>query len=984
MISHGDRGMSGTPFASFKLAQKQVIKALNLTVFTYDHPGTGARHIHLAADADELVFLVALRTIPENSTGVAHVLEHTALCGSERYPVRDPFFMMTRRSLNTFMNAFTSSDWTAYPFATKNKKDFYNLLNVYLDATFFARLDELDFAQEGHRVNFSKVGDSKSELVYQGVVYNEMKGAMSAPTSRLWQHLTTQMFPSTTYHYNSGGEPADIPRLTYAYLQQFYQQFYHPTNAVFMTYGRLDVAEFQQVIQENVLHRFMHEPAYRGVIHNEPVAQPVQVEHAYPAASDKDQTHIVKAWLLGESHDVFSLLEGSLLGQVLLDNSSCPLYAALEETSLAKAPSPLCGVSDDCKQMMFVAGVQGSNLEQVEAVESLIMDCLQQVADQGIAYEQLAAALHQIELSRREVTGGRYPYGLQLILTMMPAVVHGENPGDLLALDKPLKRLAGLIKKPGYIKGLVRKLLLDNTHSVRLVLAPDTEYAHKEQVRVAAELAKKKKAMSAKALQDIVGLNKALVQRQKQDDDPEQLPKVTLADIAQDFPYAKGVFGYGGLPVSFYPQGTNGLVYQDVVYPLASLSSDQIKHLPYLMMMVGELGAGSNTYQQMQAMQAQVSGGIWGDLQVNTMPDDLQHTYALFYVGGKSLVQNYKPFNQFLQHSMTDMRFDEVDHMREVVAQARKHAEQALVGRGHTLAMLAASSVHTPLSRWVHSSGGLAGIKALQELDGRLDDPTSLTSFANDLKALYSQLLSSPHELLLVGQQEYAAKNLKALKKGWKFASKKAPISIVTPFQVPDDPVSKRQMWLINAQVNYCAKAYLGVAYNHEDAPLLAVLAHVLRNGFLHRVIREQGGAYGGGASYQADAGIFRFYSYRDPRLLETLDDFDAAVKWVLAGDWPDRLVEEAILEAVSQFDKPCSPASEAKNAYYDHCFDRDYPLLVRYRTGLMQATKDELIRVAQTYLIQEQESIAVVTNKAAQKRYGSAQMQVFSLLNEA
>jgi Zn-dependent M16 (insulinase) family peptidase len=193
----------------------QAIPSLKIQFEEYRHTETGAQHIHLAADNSENVFLVALRTVPMDSTGVAHILEHTALCGSEKFPVRDPFFMMIRRSLNTFMNAFTSSDWTAYPFASQNKKDFNNLLEVYLDAVFFARLDPLDFAQEGHRLEFATANDSNSDLTYKGVVFNEMKGAMSSINSTLWQTMSKNLYPTSTYHYNSGGEPADIPNLTY-------------------------------------------------------------------------------------------------------------------------------------------------------------------------------------------------------------------------------------------------------------------------------------------------------------------------------------------------------------------------------------------------------------------------------------------------------------------------------------------------------------------------------------------------------------------------------------------------------------------------------------------------------------------------------------------------------------------------------------------------------------------------------------------------
>ncbi|HCX27056.1 MAG TPA: peptidase M16, partial [Cellvibrionales bacterium] len=242
--------------SAFTLVKTTTIESLNIQYEEYEHLTTGARHIHLASDNNENVFMVALRTVPTDSTGVAHILEHTSLCGSKRFPVRDPFFMMIRRSLNTFMNAFTSSDWTAYPFASQNKKDFNNLLEVYLDAVFFARLDPLDFSQEGHRLEFEEPTNPESDLVYKGVVFNEMKGAMSSISSQLWQAVGESLFPDTTYGVNSGGEPENITDLSYEQLQEFYQTHYHPDNATFVTFGDISAKEHQFKIQEFALRHF--------------------------------------------------------------------------------------------------------------------------------------------------------------------------------------------------------------------------------------------------------------------------------------------------------------------------------------------------------------------------------------------------------------------------------------------------------------------------------------------------------------------------------------------------------------------------------------------------------------------------------------------------------------------------------------------------------------------------------------------------------
>ncbi|MFV0278624.1 MAG: insulinase family protein, partial [Parahaliea sp.] len=338
---------------AFEAVRQVDIESLNLRVEEYRHRATGAVHYHLCADNAENVFLVALRTVPMDSTGVAHILEHTALCGSERYPVRDPFFMMLRRSLNTFMNAFTSSDWTAYPFASQNRKDFNNLLDVYLDAVFFSRLEALDFAQEGHRVEFEQAGDNNSPLVFKGVVFNEMKGAMSSVSSVLWQTLCEHLFPSTTYHYNSGGDPEHIPDLSYEQLRAFYRSHYHPGNAIFMTFGDIPAGEHHAAFEERALRHFQRQDLRIAVPPEQRLAAPLRVNRPYAfddSGPNERKTHIVVGWMLGDSTDLLQMLRAQLLSSVLIDNSASPLMQALETSDLGQAPSPLCGLEDSMRQ----------------------------------------------------------------------------------------------------------------------------------------------------------------------------------------------------------------------------------------------------------------------------------------------------------------------------------------------------------------------------------------------------------------------------------------------------------------------------------------------------------------------------------------------------------------------------------------------------------------------------------------------------------
>ena len=360
---------------AFRWRRSRRIDALNIGVEEYEHRATGALHYHLDSREAENVFLVALRTAPMDSTGVAHILEHTSLCGSSRFSVRDPFFMMTRRSLNTFMNAFTSSDWTAYPFASKNRKDFDNLLQVYLDAVFHPNLHELDFAQEGHRLEFAEADDGDSELTIKGVVYNEMKGAMSSPVSVLWHTMCRHLFPETTYHYNSGGDPGEIPKLSYRQLLEFHRRHYHPGNSVFMTFGDIPAREHQARIEDCALSDFAPQKINIDIADEARHPAPVRVEERYFAEqSDSDserKTHVLLGWLLGHSNDLEQQIRAQMLASVLLDNSASPLLRALESSALGTSPSPLCGLESSFREMSFMAGLEGCAADATEQVEKL-------------------------------------------------------------------------------------------------------------------------------------------------------------------------------------------------------------------------------------------------------------------------------------------------------------------------------------------------------------------------------------------------------------------------------------------------------------------------------------------------------------------------------------------------------------------------------------------------------------------------------------
>jgi Zn-dependent M16 (insulinase) family peptidase len=952
-----------TVHPAFEWVRSQDIESLNITVEEYRHLKTGAMHYHMAADNDENVFLVALRTVPMDSTGVAHMLEHTALCGSERYPVRDPFFMMIRRSLNTFMNAFTSSDWTAYPFASQNRKDFNNLLDVYLDAVFFSRLDELDFCQEGHRIEFSECDNIDSDLVYKGVVFNEMKGAMSSVTSTLWQTLCHHLYPTTTYHYNSGGEPENIPDLSYQQLKDFYRSHYHPTNAIFMTYGDISAEQHQSSFEALALSKFEKLDINVQVPREKRYLAPIRVQENYAfneEGSKDDKNHVVMGWLLGQSTNLQELLEGQLLSSVLLDNSSSPLQRALETTDLANSPSPLCGLEDSMRELTFVCGVEGVKVENVGSIEKMILNTIQDVADNGVPQQQIESVLHQLELQQREVGGDGSPFGLQLIMGAIGNATHRGDPIAVLNLDPVLEQLHQDIKDPNFIKDLARKLLIENPHRVTLTLTPDANLAERRDLAEKTKLANLKAGLSDQQKQDIINQTDALNKRQLQKDDESILPKVGLEDVPADIRVIEGHSSQlGSMPSHSYVQGTNGLVYQEILIELPPLSDELLALLPYYSNSLTELGVGDKDYLQTQAWQAEVCGGISASITMRAVVDDEQSIKSYLVISSKALARNQQPLAELMQQTLQAVRFDELPRLHELLKQQRAAREQSVTNSGHILAMSAACSGMSPTAALSHQLGGLAGIQSVKTLDKALGHNDNLAHYAASLNELHQLILAAPKQLLLIAEADKLADCQQSIAQLWTGQNH----TNAQRFQPKPVRNQTKQLWVANTQVNFCAKAYPTVTVSHPDAAPLTVLGGFLLNGFLHRVIREQGGAYGGGGSQDSTIAAFRFFSYRDPRLEDTLNDFDQSIQWMLETDHEAETLEQAILGVISGLDKPGSPAGEAKQAFHSNLFGRSPEQRRKFRQQLLQVTLDDLKRVTRQYLKPELASVAVITS---------------------
>ncbi|PCJ39615.1 MAG: peptidase M16 [SAR86 cluster bacterium] len=954
--------------SSFRQLRSRFLETLNIDVEEYEHKVTGAKHFHLASDNPENVFMVALRTVPMDSTGVAHILEHTALCGSKKFPVRDPFFMMIRRSMNTFMNAMTSSDWTAYPFASQNRKDFNNLLEVYLDAVFFSRLDPMDFSQEGHRLEFAEANNPETELEYKGVVYNEMKGAMSSQNSIIWQHLCKHLYPTTTYHYNSGGDPADIPNLSYEQLLKFYKTHYHPSNAIFMTFGDIPASEHQEKFEALALEQFDKLDVHIAVGDEKRYQTPIKVLEQFPLENDeaeddlKDKSHVLVSWLLGQNTNLEELFKAQLLSSVLLDNSASPLLQVLETTDLGASPSPLCGLEDSHREMSFICGLESCDDANTDAIEELILSTLKSIAEQGVEQSMIEAALHSLELHQREITGDSYPYGLQLILSSLSTATHRGDPIELLDIDPVLKLLKKEIQNPDFLPGLIKDLLLDNPHRVTLTVVPNSQLAKKTRDEERQKLDAIKSQLSDSEKLKIVSQAQALSERQQQVDDMSILPKVDLDDVPADinWPQAESS-AINKIPLAFYPQGTNGLSYQDIIIQLPALPDELKNLLPLYSSCLPELGVGSSSYLEIQALQASISGGIHAHISMRNQLENEQSMDAYMILGSKALYANQDKLSQLMKDTLESCRFDELSRIKELIQQIASHKEQSVTSQGHVLAMGIAASKMSAIAELNYENSGMQGILNLKSMVKDFNKDAHLAAYAEKLQTLHELIIQGDKRLLCIAEASEKEPLIKQLNELWMNT---ANSTTAKPFAMDAVRANVNTAWLCNTQVNFCATAFPSVPAAHKDTAALTVLGGFLRNGYLHGAIREQGGAYGGGATQDSGSASFRFYSYRDPRLSETLDDFEQAINWLHDNPHDQSQLEEAILGVISSLDKPASPAGTAKQAYYNELFGRDKEHRAKFRQQVLEVDIPKLQEVAANYLTPEKRSVGIISSK--------------------
>lgn len=941
-------------YNGFKVTRVVQLPELQCCLRELVHLKTQAKVLHIENDDPENVFCLSFQTLPNSSNGVAHILEHTVLCGSKKFPIKDPFFAMNRRSLNTFMNALTGSDFTCYPAATQIPQDFYNLLEVYLDAVFHPILDERSFMQEGHRIEFEDPNDKESPLLYKGIVFNEMKGALNSGSARMHEAILKEMFPNITYGINSGGDPKNIPDLTYQELLDFHETYYQPSRCLFFFYGNMPLAGHLDFIQEHTLDKAKPLAPLPPIPLQPRFTSPIRKELPYPSAEEdnsaQDKALISFGWLTCPVRDQETCLALGVLEVILLDTDASLLKKALLQSGFCKQVSSY--LDTDISEAPLLIQLRGCNPENADKLEKIIFDTLQKVIQDGIPQEAIENAIHQYEFHRSEITGDHYPYGLTLFMRSCLLAQHGGQPESALIIHSLFDSMRKKTESdPHYFTNIIKKWIVENSHFVRMTLKPDSGLEGLEQMTEKLKLESIKNSLTEEQAQEIVAQADTLkaFQEMQEDEDLSILPQVTLADIpknVKEFPLTHETIG--NLTVYHHDCFTNEIGYADIFFELPSLTEKELIYTRILSILLTQIGCGTKDYEEtLHYIQAH-TGGIAAYLTLHMQASDHDKFYPALALRGKALHRELPKLFPLLHDFIQSPNLSDKRRLHEILQKHFTALDSTINQNALRYAInLSASCLNHP-SYIANLWYGLDYYKVIKDLAENFEKEAD--NFIAVLSSLVNKIFrQGPPDLVL----SCSKKEYDHLKSEEFYGLSRLETHAKDPWNcnIPVAPIES-QGRIISSPVAFIAKVFTTICYTHPDAPYLNLCSFLFDNMTLHKKIREEGGAYGGGSVSNVLSGNYYFYSYRDPNIASSLSAFEEAIYQLADGQFDEQDLEEAKLEMIQDFDQPVSPGARADVAYHWLKEGKTNEMRQSFRERILAATKEDIIAAVKEHII--------------------------------
>ncbi|WPK25943.1 hypothetical protein PUMCH_003281 [Australozyma saopauloensis] len=992
----------GLSLHGFAIEDVQTVPEFSLVTVQLKHTKTGLQHLHLASPTDNNnVFSVAFKTNPPNATGIPHVLEHTTLCGSYKYPVRDPFFKMLNRSLSNFMNAMTGHDYTYYPFATTNRKDYDNLMSVYLSSVYEPLLTYEDFSQEGWRLEQADMNDKNSPLEFKGVVYNEMKGQYSNSSYLYYIRFQEAIYPALK---NSGGDPAKITDMQYEDLIDFHTYNYHPSNAKTFSYGTFEVKDHLEKLDEfyglfgrrsanlDVKKSLFDSKLDDSHFHIETTG-PIDTMSSKPL---EEQYKASVTWNLGNPLDAskqYEIFKWRVLNSLLFDGHNAPFYQELIETGFAEDFAPNTGFDQTSQLMSFTVGLSNISREKVDNLESKIKDILQnkvlvelQKGEDSSYNERILAILHQLELSFKK---HKPDFGLNLLNSILPSWVNGMNPVSLLRVQSILDRFKEDYEDCGleiFEELLQDTILNESTRKFKFTMKPNENYNSEIQSKEAEKLLSRVENLDQEDKDLIFARSKKLLEKQQSEEDVSLLPSLSIEDIPRKGEDHPVTFKEINLTSEIQKRitNTNDLVYMTATKNLSFLPEKYYKYMPLFTSCFTNLAGTSKTsIIDLENRIQRKTGGISFSVSVKSDPYNIAQPNFKFIMSGMALGKDSKEVYDLWHEILTDTKFSDeaevVDKLNTLVKNLAQNQLNSIADRGHSFANSYSSSQLTPTKYINNLLGGMGQVQLVSELNKKLD-----AGGKEYLKDELLPILREIHQLLVGGFAEGSLtgfryslvsdkKNTRTNEKLMEqFEAKVSQNSVVKPNALDAafaEFKSHGSKSILNFPfaVGYASLAKLGAPYASKDGAALQVLSQIMTFKHLHSVIRESNGAYGGGLNYDGLGGTLNFYSYRDPNSLKSVSAFlksaEYALNNLLNGKWDSKVLQEAKLAIFQSVDAPSHVSTQGSALFLEGITD---DLRQQRREMFLDVTLEDLKDVNQKYLENNTSDVMTILGDAS------------------
>jgi Zn-dependent M16 (insulinase) family peptidase len=898
---------------NYILQKKEMIEEMKTTAYLFEHEKTKAKIIYLSNSDDNKVFLVGFRTPAPDDTGVPHILEHSVLCGSRKFPIKDPFMELVKGSLQTFLNAMTFPDKTIYPVASRNQKDFLNLMNVYMDAVLYPRIYSVPeiLKQEGWHYQLKSPKDTPA---ISGVVYNEMKGAFSSPESVLFREILHTMFPDTSYKNESGGIPESIPNLTQEDFLAFHKRYYHPSNSYILVYGDGNIEEHLQFLHNEYLQHFDYQTPNSDIEKQKPFSAPIEKTHCYPISPDDsidDKTYLSQHYVIGTSSDPINILTLEILNYILLDSEAAILKKALLDAGIGK--DIFGSVESDVQQPVFSIIAKNARSDQKEAFQAIVQSTLERIVENGIDKDILQAAINSKEFSIREADFGGFPKGLVYsIYYILPSWLYNHDPFLALHYESSLKEIKKMLSTRA-LEEFIQKNLLHNSHSSLLILEPKPGLNEEKQNEFLEKMQSFKNSLSEAQIQQIIEDEKQLEEFQKKPDSPQDIasiPMLKRSDVKEEvdhFPLE--IQDFSTTSVHYHNIDTNGILYQTLYFNLKPLPLEDLQWVGLLFDMMGKMDTTQYTYDQLDNQINIHTGGI------DISPSIIPHTkktneyQCLASVSLKVLQGNTHIGNDLLLSILHHTLFTDSKRLLENIQFTRSRIEMSLLQRGHAVSMGRIQSYWSESAYISELVSGISYYLFLKDLEKTFQDKVEiviqkLTEVANRLFSTIPMIASitcSP-DLKKEWEQSFASfqKNFHST------SSKELTWSI--PLEI------KNEGFITPGNVQYVAQGYNFKQLGYEWSGQLNVLRTIVSHNYLYENVRVMGGAYGAFSVFRKD-GSTLFGSYRDPNLVKTLETYQNAYQYIQSFQESETSMNKFIIGTIGSMDTPLTPASKGTTA---------------------------------------------------------------------